>query len=299
MRRALICARKMLILVAETHPDYAKYDDNKAFHEAGYDSMLTAQVAIRLSTKLESAGSYLLDGSFAESEPSNDVRSDSPSPPDEGGGVMLDTDKGASESNGNNSRTQEALTVSSATDGLRNMFLAPIKALVGKGSPATIQDDALPADESDVGGNAINMEGTTSAGTVVATKTSAKKVKKKKKTKSKKGATVQSPAIHTGRFSHATAFDQLQELVNQDEAESEEERLQFDSLPSSTAYASVPVVTDTNGISEDATAPIDWDTPYWRREQGKAMPRFESDFWKVYGNRLRVFGTEEGLCQLC
>lgn len=297
MRRALICARKMLTLVTETHPDYAKYDDNEAFHEAGYDSMLTAQVAVRLSTKLESAGSYLLDGSFAGSDPSNDVRSDSPSPPDEGGGVMLDTNKGASESNGNNSRSQEAPTVSSATDGLRNVFLAPIEALVGNGSPATSQEDALPADESDAGGNATNVEGTTSAGTVVATKTSAKKVKKvkkKKKTKSKKGATVQSPAIPIGRFSHATAFDQIQESVNQDEAESEEEPLQ----PASTAHASVPVVTNTNGISENATAPIDWDTPYWRREHGKAMPRFESDFWKVYGNRLRVFGTEEGLCQL-
>jgi poly(A)-specific ribonuclease len=28
------------------------------------------------------------------------------------------------------------------------------------------------------------------------------------------------------------------------------------------------------------------------------MPRFEGDFWRVYGNRLRVFGTEEGVCVL-
>jgi poly(A)-specific ribonuclease len=28
------------------------------------------------------------------------------------------------------------------------------------------------------------------------------------------------------------------------------------------------------------------------------MPRFGGDFWRVYGNRLRVFGTEEGVCAL-
>lgn len=28
------------------------------------------------------------------------------------------------------------------------------------------------------------------------------------------------------------------------------------------------------------------------------MPRFSSDFWRTYGNKLRVFGTEEGVCVL-
>ena len=28
------------------------------------------------------------------------------------------------------------------------------------------------------------------------------------------------------------------------------------------------------------------------------MPRFDTDFWRVYGNKLRVFGTEEGVCVL-
>ena len=28
------------------------------------------------------------------------------------------------------------------------------------------------------------------------------------------------------------------------------------------------------------------------------MPRFKSDFWRTYGNKLRVFGTEEGICVL-
>ena len=28
------------------------------------------------------------------------------------------------------------------------------------------------------------------------------------------------------------------------------------------------------------------------------MPKFSSDFWRVYGNKLRVFGTEGGVCLL-
>ena len=42
----------------ETHPHFTKYSKNKSFHEAGYDSCLTAFVMILLSAKLEAAGSY-------------------------------------------------------------------------------------------------------------------------------------------------------------------------------------------------------------------------------------------------
>lgn len=42
---------------------HTKYDDVEAFHEAGYDSFLTAQIAVRLSAKLEREGAYVeLDG---------------------------------------------------------------------------------------------------------------------------------------------------------------------------------------------------------------------------------------------
>lgn len=284
---------------AEIHADYTKYDGTKAFHEAGYDSMLTAQVAVRLSTKLEGAGSYLLDGSFAENKASGDLVSGPPSPEDEGGGVKLASVSEASNPSRNNGTAPEASTVSSAIDGLRNVLLAPVKALVGKGGHSTRQEIALQEDENDVSGSTAGTQDATSAGKVVATKTSGKKGKKKKKRTTAKSAALQSHAAPTGRFAHATAFDQLQDSTNQDDTDSEEEMLQFDTLPSSTSHLSAPVVADTDGISEPVvSAPIDWDTPHWRREPGKAMPKFDSNFWKVYGNRLRVFGTEEGLCQL-
>jgi poly(A)-specific ribonuclease len=38
--------------VIVTHPDHGKYQDTEAFHEAGYDSLLTATIMIRLAAKL-------------------------------------------------------------------------------------------------------------------------------------------------------------------------------------------------------------------------------------------------------
>jgi poly(A)-specific ribonuclease len=35
-----------------THPDHSKYQEKEAFHEAGYDSLLTATIMIRLAAKL-------------------------------------------------------------------------------------------------------------------------------------------------------------------------------------------------------------------------------------------------------
>ena len=44
--------------VIEIDAAHEKYKDVEAFHEAGYDSYLTAQIAIRLSSKLEQEGEY-------------------------------------------------------------------------------------------------------------------------------------------------------------------------------------------------------------------------------------------------
>jgi poly(A)-specific ribonuclease len=38
-----------------THPEHSKYQEKEAFHEAGYDSLLTATVMIRLAAKLGAA----------------------------------------------------------------------------------------------------------------------------------------------------------------------------------------------------------------------------------------------------
>ena len=45
--------------LSEIHNDHPKYDSRTAYHEAGYDSYLTARVLIRKSAELESSGTYV------------------------------------------------------------------------------------------------------------------------------------------------------------------------------------------------------------------------------------------------
>ncbi|KAK3058616.1 hypothetical protein LTR09_000181 [Extremus antarcticus] len=45
--------------IIEVDPEHKKYNTAESLHEAGYDSFLTAQIAVRLSSKLEQDGSYV------------------------------------------------------------------------------------------------------------------------------------------------------------------------------------------------------------------------------------------------
>jgi poly(A)-specific ribonuclease len=62
---------------------------------------------------------------------------------------------------------------------------------------------------------------------------------------------------------------------------------------------------------DDTIGPVDKTDPFYkdprdlryrhRREEvtiPDGMPKFGSDFWRTYGNKLRVFGTQEGVCVL-
>lgn len=278
-----------------THEHHNKYNDTTAFHEAGYDSMLTAEVAVRLSAKLELAGSHGND------EPQDTIP---PTPPDvDGGGVQL----------GNNTPS----VINSAIDSVKGLLQAPFNILGGQTntsdqqttkqstqlSTKPTQDDSLAAQTSELD--------ITSDDSADPTSKKSKKKKKNKKSKSTTAATA--PSAHQGgRFAHATAFDQLLDTADEtseadDSPTSPEEVLEFDALPSETAHASDPVVADTDGVS-DAQIRVAWNTipalaekdvkAWGEREVGTVMPSFESDFWKVYGNKLRVFGTLEGVAVL-
>ncbi|KAL1305927.1 hypothetical protein AAFC00_004069 [Neodothiora populina] len=264
----------------ETHREHNKYQQTSAFHEAGYDSLLTAQVAARLSTKLEAAGSYI--------EESSDVES-----PGETGGVRLNGAAANFTSQSQNSFPVS--TLSGALDGLKGLVIAPLKTLTQAGR----------TQNQEASGEARNLtQPSTTSGSQGGSNGRRAKEKLPKRTVkpdnfvSKKPNTT-SPAPLPGRFAHSTIFEQLQDdsETPEEEAAEEDEVIQFDDLPTS-ATASAPVVADTDGVSGDVVAPEDWDTPYWRRSGGKAMPRFDTDFWDVYGNKLRVFGCQEGVCLL-
>jgi poly(A)-specific ribonuclease len=269
-----------------THEHHNKYTDTTAFHEAGYDSMLTAEIAVRLSAKLELAGSHGSD------EPQNTIP---PTPPDvDSGGVQLD----------NNTPS----VINSAIDSVKGLLQSPFNLLSGGQTNTpdqqTIKQTTQPSNqqttEEPLAAATTELDITSNESTT--SKKSKKKKKKNKKSKATTAATTPS-TNQGGRFAHATAFDQLQDTLtstSDEDIPTPEEILEFDALPSDNDL----VVADTDGISEAQA----WDTipeveeeakvEWGEREVGSVMPDFKSGFWKVYGNKLRVFGTLEGVAVL-
>ncbi|OJD16165.1 hypothetical protein AJ78_03654 [Emergomyces pasteurianus Ep9510] len=76
----------------------------------------------------------------------------------------------------------------------------------------------------------------------------------------------------------------------------------------STPEQSEPLVDLTNGITKSQPPVLDPNSPFRKlqenamtqrkRKEARLMPQFSDEFWKIYGNKLRVFGTVEEICDL-
>jgi poly(A)-specific ribonuclease len=175
--------------IVDVDAQHSKYKDFAAFHEAGYDSFLTAQVAVRLSAKLEREGAYI-----------------DPNAP------------GAEVQDG--MATMQLTEATLATHGSAN----------GKTS-----------NPNEVNGQADGTDSLREAS----------------------GFTPSVPGLKWKGTGEPTL-----------EPTNEEDFFKYD-----------PKDRKPRGESIDTTIP-------------GGMPRFGSDFWRTYGNKLRVFGTQEGVCVL-
>jgi len=97
---------------------------------------------------------------------------------------------------------------------------------------------------------------------------------KKPKRKTKK-------PMERSAFSHATKFDVLGDLPSDEETIFEQPSV----APRGRFGRAKPVV---KGPPQPEPLP----------KRNDMMPPFHSEFWRVYGNKLRVFGTVEGVCDL-
>jgi poly(A)-specific ribonuclease len=226
----------------ETHKDHGKYLTDELYHEAGYDSYLTARVMILLSTKLGAAGTYVPDDSS---------RNPPPLTPNE----------------------EHKLTAS---------------------PPPTPQ-------QQDSGGSFVDV------------RLSVGKVNKSSPRSPNGHSSKQSPAIRTksrSRFATKTLFEALASSSpsenDNDNDNDDEQAISATVLGSSfalnpaarpfpvvsTGHAAVDVNTVTGGPSRKGKE---------KRKELKPdalMPPFSSDFWSIYANKLRVFGTVKGMLEL-
>lgn len=88
-------------------------------------------------------------------------------------------------------------------------------------------------------------------------------------------------AMERSAFSHATKFDLLGDLPSDEEL-----------------MVQSPSKTLRGGSGRAKPVVEEPPMPEVESRRDGMMPAFHSDFWRVYGNKLRVFGTVEGVCDL-
>ncbi|KAI9713645.1 MAG: hypothetical protein M1812_006617 [Candelaria pacifica] len=218
--------RSQIVPLIATHPDHPKYAFSAAAHEAGYDSLLTANVLIRLSTKLEASGTWV-EGveqprvvSVLEAlrlmASSSDADDENPSAPE------------SSEQSRTQWTTARKKKTRSKKKGAKPA--AKTRTLTGSSSSsANFSFRPTPAQRlAPPPGSPTRQRHTVAKGRIASS------------------------------FVHVSQYDVL--------PEDDGEKPQRMFLP-----------------AHDTTT---------------LMPPFTSDFWRVYGNKLRVFGTVEGVCDL-
>lgn len=85
--------------------------------------------------------------------------------------------------------------------------------------------------------------------------------------------------LSSSDIAHSGRFDVLRDLETDQERSSQERDLELSKQAAS-----------GNGQSAEGTSS--------EAANMSLMPSFEGPFWKVYGNKLRVFGTQEDICDL-
>ncbi|KAF2875370.1 ribonuclease H-like domain-containing protein [Massariosphaeria phaeospora] len=209
-----------------THAEHSKYHDKDAFHEAGYDSLHTATIMLRLSATLD-----------AEKQAQDPT-------------AALETESNAS--------FKSAVEEHQVVDEEPKLDAEAPLPLIEK--PLIEKPEPEPQ--------------------------SSNKEKKKSRKKKAKGSKSVDRKFHTQNL-----FENLRELsVNPEsepepEPESEENALEKPEEPPR-AWQDEPYVQDTS-----SWVPI----PKIERKPMELIPAFDSDFWKEFGNKLRVYGTQEAV----
>lgn len=228
-----------------THEDHGKYNDTEAFHEAGYDSLLTATIMLRLAAKLDAE---------RESEKKTE-------------------------------RTEQAAPSVSKPVLQRETSRGNVP------PPANVLEDFITDGREKVQHPvSVPPKSTETANSTIANGKKKRKDKNKNKEKEKTEA--------SGRFATKNMFENLKALSLEEQSATslseEEEEPDHDTLAMG---SSATKETEANGSWADEV--FVQDQTGWvpinkvERKKMEMIPEFEDSFWHEFGNKLRVFGTEE------
>ena len=330
------------------HPDHARYMVHKPLHEAGYDSMLTATIMIRLSAKLQSEGKWV------------DVRplhiSDDEAyltPPEEVTGVLLLPNLPTQAVNQTGQRGCEdkdrvtlplgKLPFQNKTQHLEHASSLLQKPSKGKTKSQNPRSDSkhqpLPRTqgESRVRGAPrkasppLEISARMEPATPPFIPTSEKEIIQAQIdqiTGYTQHAYKASPSVPNPPLSYSHSFEPRPESLAYRSHEAQKGKGSDDliafSSPTEPLIEALPMNSSDDIGSEccdtaDDVAAEDQDGNKHGRKKDKeeiegderegvvivtsnaqkpTMPAFNSHFWEVYGNKLRVNGTQEGVCKL-
>lgn len=251
-----------------TPPEFDRYTNEAFYHEAGYDSYITAIVAIKMAAKLNKEGTARKKQQ--EEQEKKLAVAEARSPPEFGmpEGYMTTTESASSKDNN---------VFASSAASARHGNLS--ESLSRQSNPDTLPSasSALPSSSNIVAVKAIKP--TSAESHPSSTETSVEKVR--------------------SAFSSATIYDSLDTARSRSSSAASSDpvdaKMPGDTPPQSPSLSLLGRVL--GGQSEKPLTREDLDRMV---VQGLLMPRWKEEkaFWDVYGNRLQCNGTQEGVMRI-
>lgn len=290
----------------EVPSEFDRYSTSSNYHEAGFDSFLTAKVAIRLSTQIEAEKQY--EPEILVRPPSSGSEGEYHTPIESGneevsiGGSMLSSltsifsaavksmSSGATEGPPIERReptSRQPTSISSPKDP------RPIKP--GREAPQVIKAGPVNWANPEQMDNLRKAFARSSISSVV------------------NGDGLNPPSYQT---SHETGSGNggddnggLQKQIEQDqekvEASTDPNLPNREVSPELMTFSSDDETEDSHRHREEEDEPVESEIQGPRKldtkpakEKPEIMPPWDAEFWKIFGNRVRVYGCNEGLCQL-
>lgn len=286
--------------VVEIPIDFDRYSAGQSYHEAGYDSLLTAKIAIKLSAKLERDGKYR--GRPQNGGNANSVAATKHIEEDDEEQYVT-----APESNQDN----ESI-VSNMTSTITKVLSSPVSTITSlfrgdtvrhqqsaEGSTHGEQQDEQQQSkqEEDQHKNGIERAsgfggGIKSASTVVAVRERPLDWSDPREVRKLKNALASNNIYDLLADEHGDAeAPERQEKTGRDE-EREVEHADQDQLSDLLIWSD----KEDNGTGASPKAKNDGSET--KAKCSRRMPAWDGGFWELFGNKLQVNGCEEGVCDL-
>jgi len=241
-----------------THADYPKYQDTEAFHEAGYDSLLTATIMIKLSAKLGAERGEEVPAPLSGISPGK-PKTSAPTP-------------------------EPTLGISKAIEAPAGQFVEYMQDMVKDGREKVQRPVPLPPVEKPKPAKANKRSRNKKGG-----KMNKEAEQRRFETKNIFDS-LRELALNPEAESSSNEDDEARHEPHHDNHFQDSRKATWDKH----AEAVGSWENNVHVQNETGWVPLE----QVKRQSGELIPAFNSKFWCEFGNTLRVFGTEEAVLKI-